>query len=238
MNWTGSKESTADVESYKPRVLEKIDVGLLAGGKRVAMLGTADPALAQRLAREMDKSVPRSAIVLVSGLVQLRELLTTRAPRVIFLDSDLLGGLPLLDSVRQFASLAPVLLLASLNAQADVAKLVADERVDFIARVGDFVPLASALIARRLKQPPTSQSTLSMPSEQTPSGMGEIFRHEINNLLTGILGNAELVLAHREHFSGVEIQRLQTVVDLAVRLRENIRRISNAWESNVPPKAS
>ncbi len=47
--------------------------------------------------------------------------------------------------------------------------------------------------------------------------MSEIFRHEINNPLTGILGNAELVLAHREHFSGIEVQRLQTVVDLAVR---------------------
>jgi len=45
-------------------------------------------------------------------------------------------------------------------------------------------------------------------------------------------------LAHREHFSGVEIQRLQTVVDLAVRLRENIRRISNSWDANRSPKAS
>jgi nitrogen-specific signal transduction histidine kinase len=64
------------------------------------------------------------------------------------------------------------------------------------------------------------------------SSIGELFRHEINNPLTGILGNAELVLAHCEHLSPQEVQRLQTVVDLAVRLRESIRRISNAWERN------
>jgi hypothetical protein len=29
----------------------------------------------------------------------------------------------------------------------------------------------------------------------------------------------------------VDTQRLQTVVDLAVRLRETIRRLSNAWEN-------
>ena len=54
--------------------------------------------------------------------------------------------------------------------------------------------------------------------------------HEINNPLTGILGNAELVLAHREHLSQLAIQRLETVVDLAVRLRENIRRLSDDIE--------
>ncbi len=31
--------------------------------------------------------------------------------------------------------------------------------------------------------------------------------------------------------SAVDTQRLQTVVDLAVRLRETIRRLSNAWEN-------
>jgi signal transduction histidine kinase len=56
--------------------------------------------------------------------------------------------------------------------------------------------------------------------------MSEVFRHEINNPLTGILGNAELVLAHRDHLIPIDVQRIQTVVDLAVRLRESIRKIS------------
>ena len=235
MNFTGNKETIAPLESCQPASHEHVPADLLAGRKRVAIIGTADPTLVQRLSRELERSVSKQDIEPACGLAQLRELVKTCAPSVIFLDSDLLGGLPLLDAVRQLAAVAPVLVLASLNAQSDIAKLVADERVDFIARVGDFVPLASALIARRMKQPYMSGAGAS---EQTPSGIGDLFRHEINNPLTGILGNAELVLAHKEHFSGIEVQRLQTVVDLAVRLRENIRRISNIWDGNNAPKAS
>ncbi len=238
MTYADSKRSgsVTAFDSCQPKVRENMN--LLVPTKCLAVLATADPALAQRLAREIEISGLARVIVSASGLAQLRELLKTSAPKVIFLDSDLLGGLPLADAVRQLASMAPVLALASLNAQSDVAKLVADDRVDFIARVGDFVPLASALIVRRLKRTSMPNPAFDIPCEHMPSNIGEIFRHEINNPLTGILGNAELVLSHPEHLSSVEIQRLQTVVDLAVRLRESIRRISNTWEGNDAPKAS
>jgi nitrogen-specific signal transduction histidine kinase len=65
--------------------------------------------------------------------------------------------------------------------------------------------------------------------------LGTIFRHEINNPLTGILGNAELVLGHSERLTTIDSQRVQTVVDLAVRLRETIRRLSNGWERRPGP---
>jgi len=64
--------------------------------------------------------------------------------------------------------------------------------------------------------------------------VAEIFRHEINNPLTGILGNAELVLAHGDHMSFTDVQRLRTIVHLAVRLRETIRRLSSALQT--PPR--
>jgi signal transduction histidine kinase len=64
-----------------------------------------------------------------------------------------------------------------------------------------------------------------------PAETAEIFRHEINNPLTGILGNAELVLSHRSRLPPADAQRLQTVVDLAVRLRETTRRLSNALDA-------
>jgi signal transduction histidine kinase len=67
---------------------------------------------------------------------------------------------------------------------------------------------------------------------------GEILRHELNNPLTGILGNAELLLAEiRRHnagqLSGTGIKRLETVAALAVRMRETVRRLSQAYESRV-----
>ena len=53
----------------------------------------------------------------------------------------------------------------------------------------------------------------------------------MNNPLTGILGDAELLLAHSERFPANETQRIRTVVDLAVRLRGTVGRVSNAWET-------
>jgi signal transduction histidine kinase len=64
---------------------------------------------------------------------------------------------------------------------------------------------------------------------------GEVFRHELNNPLTGILGNAELLLAeiHRNRDGQLPaggLQRLETIAALAVRLRETIRRLSQEWD--------
>jgi signal transduction histidine kinase len=54
----------------------------------------------------------------------------------------------------------------------------------------------------------------------------------VNNPLTGILGNAELLLNRREGLPPQAIARLETIAELAVRLRETIRRLSDCWESS------
>lgn len=63
---------------------------------------------------------------------------------------------------------------------------------------------------------------------------GEVLRHELNNPLTGILGNAELLLiAVRQkslELPGPAEQRLETIATLAVRMRETVRRLSEEWE--------
>jgi signal transduction histidine kinase len=64
-----------------------------------------------------------------------------------------------------------------------------------------------------------------------PEGFGEILRHEVNNPLTGILGNAELLLARRDSLPPAAVQRLETIAELAIRLRETIRRLSEAAEA-------
>jgi signal transduction histidine kinase len=60
---------------------------------------------------------------------------------------------------------------------------------------------------------------------------GELLRHEVNNPLTGILENAELLLNRPEGLSSQNIARLETIAELAVRLRETIRRLSDCWEA-------
>ena len=67
---------------------------------------------------------------------------------------------------------------------------------------------------------------------------GEILRHELNNPLTGILGNAELLLVELKR-KNVNLPpqaqaRLETIAALAVRMRETVRRLSEEWEARAP----
>jgi len=65
---------------------------------------------------------------------------------------------------------------------------------------------------------------------------GEILRHELNNPLTGILGNAELLLVElqRQQLPLPEQarSRLETIAALAVRMRETVRRLSDNWRAH------
>jgi signal transduction histidine kinase len=115
--------------------------------------------------------------------------------------------------------------------QLEIAGLVAEGDLDFVARSGDFAGLAAGLVERRLRWAERSETPLGAPWTGFSAETAEIFRHEINSPLTGILGNAELVLSHRGRLPPADVHRLQTVVDLAVRLRETTRRLSNALEA-------
>jgi len=123
-------------------------------------------------------------------------------------------------------------LLADPGRECELLRFIAEDKLDFVARVGDFAPLLVNVIERRLRVSARGAAPLLGCDEDAAAELAEIFRHEINNPLTGILGNAELLLAHGAHLSGTDVQRVETVVQLAVRLRETIRRVSDAIESN------
>lgn len=200
-------------------------------GRRGGLLGVADIRVTLQLTQLMVHHAKKSPISIASNLKQLREMSDRTGPAVILLDEDIAAEEKLLaESLCHYTTVAPVVLLASIGRYREVSQFVAEGHVEFVARTGDFVPLAASLIERRLRWIDASEMSLGPPWAEFPADLGEIFRHEINNPLTGILGNAELLLAHPDHLSSVETQRLQTVVDLAVRLRETIRRLSNAWE--------
>ena len=109
--------------------------------------------------------------------------------------------------------------------------MVPQGEVEFVARHGEFIPLAACLVERRLRWAQRSASSGGSPWAEMPDDVAEIFRQEINNPLTGILGNAERMLSHGLRLPPADTQHLQTVVDLAVRLRATIRRLSDAWDS-------
>jgi signal transduction histidine kinase len=200
---------------------------------RVPLVGIADPDVSQRMIQAL-KGVPgTTGLVVASSLEHFGQLAAHVAIEAILLDSDFVGDAPLEDFLRHVAVSAPIILLAPPERQAEVARLVAEGDVEFVARTGNFFPLAASLVERRLRWAAASRSVLRPPWTAPYGDIATVFRHEINNPLTGILGNAELLLTHKERLSAIDTQRLQTVVDLAVRLRETIRRISNAWENHL-----
>ncbi|HXN74218.1 MAG TPA: histidine kinase dimerization/phospho-acceptor domain-containing protein [Candidatus Acidoferrales bacterium] len=202
------------------------------------LLGIADGNLARRFLVLAERTVKPGSVFVVPTLAELYEQTKVMAPRVIVMADDLLEDLPPAEILRQLIDVAPVILLAPQERQTEISKLVAGGDVEFVAQVGDFLPLAASLLERRSRWAERSE----MPGKQLwgerSLEVAEIFRHEINNPLTGILGNAELVLAHGEHMSVTDAQRLRTIVDLAVRLRETIRRLTCAVQTQPHPLRS
>ncbi len=201
---------------------------------RIALLGVAEGGLSRQLITEVLRFGKAYQLPVAASLAQIRARLERVSPVVILLDESVLNGAPLEAAVREFTESSSVIVVANPTHQSQMARLVAEGDVEFVARVGEFTRLAAGLIERRMRWAGLSQSALALPWSELPADFAEVLRHEINNPLTGILGNAELLLAHREKLPAAATQRLETIVDLAVRLRETIRRISHAWTDDHP----
>src|ERR1700721_2687321 len=119
------------------------------------------------------------------------------SPYVILLDEGVFQDAPLSELLRQLTRTAPVILLASAERQGEILRMVAEGEVEFVARRGDFIPLAACLVERRLHWAQRSGMGGGSPRAEMPQAVGKFFRQQINNPLTGILGNAELLLSHR-----------------------------------------
>ena len=134
---------------------------------------------------------------------------------------------------RKFAAVAPVILIAPYERHAEVAGMSAAGQIEAVPRAAEWAPLAASLIERRLRWAENSKAPVATRLRSLREDIGEIFLQEINNPLTGMLGNAELLLAHSDRLPAAETQRIRTVVELALRLRETVRRVSNALETQL-----
>lgn len=203
--------------------------------EQVALLGISDSALAHNLAEQIEHGRRKPFLSLVETIGELRECAGLTRAAVIVVDSGLLAPGPALPQLQPLAAASPLIVLGPGELQPDLLSLVANGQLEFVPRCGNFVPLAASLIERRLRWDGAANLSLALGLEG--EDVGELFRHQINNPLTGILGNAEMVLAHRDRLRPADAQRLQTVVDLAVRLRETIRRVSDALDPRSRPQS-
>jgi signal transduction histidine kinase len=134
-------------------------------------------------------------------------------------------------AIDRLVEVAPVIVVAAPERQSELSFLLGSGAADFVARTGNFVPVAVGLVERRIRLAKAGAVCRSGSArEEWANDFGEILRHEVNNPLTGILGNAEMLLARRDRLPASAIERLETIAHLAVRLRETVRRLSSAAE--------
>ena len=154
------------------------------------------------------------------------------APAVILLDVSAAeprsGDASLESIVCTLTEGAPVVVVAAPQQRAELAFLISRGVVEFVARSGEFVRTAVELIEKRARQAQREPGVAVFHGGTPSEEFGELLRHEVNNPLTGILGNAELLLARRDRLPAAAIARVETIADLAVRLREIVRRLSQS----------
>jgi signal transduction histidine kinase len=235
--------------------------------KHMVLLVSDDAALRTKARHELQTIDERRHVASVSTVAAARRIVAVAAPAVILLTEAAVTreagdlherGRRLDVAVSSLATYAPVVVIGDAEHQTELSGLVAAGAADYVVRTDECLTVALGLVERRLRKAqsdantaPASEGFLEAPrrvalGEKVAYGeldrreFGEVLRHELNNPLTGILGNAELLLSEIRRKSDGSLpqgapQRLETIAALAVRLRESVRRLSQEWESRQNP---
>jgi len=229
--------------------------------REMTILLVSDDAELRAAARQELETVDRRRhVASVSSLNAARRIVEDAAPAVILLDEgagaadeDAATRAPLDAAVSSLACYAPVVVIGDAQHQGEMSGLVAAGAADYVVRNEECLTVALGLVERRLRKAQMTPrlsgdggdplASLTDLRELARQDFGEVLRHELNNPLTGILGNAELLLAEilRKRDGRLPhgaVQRLETVAALAVRLRETVRRLSQEWEARRLPAHS
>lgn len=213
------------------------------------LLVSDDPELCAAARREFEARDEVLRVAAVRTVEAARRIVEDAAPTVILLEhtsitlggEGVVGNMSCLNSaVSSLAMHAPVVVIGARDQQSELAFLVEAGAADFVERRGGCLPIALEMVERRLRhaQQAVIEGQKSGGAKSILSGevFGEVLRHEMNNPLTGILGNAELLLAEVRRKNDGRLphggqQRLETIAALAVRLRETVRRLSQECQA-------
>ncbi len=229
----------------------------MTGQEHTILLVSDDVALRDTARHELETIDQRRRISLVSTVDAARRIVEDAAPAVILLTEATVTqesgdrrapAVPLDVAVSSLASYAPVVVIGDAEHQTELSGLIAAGTADYVVRTGGCLKVAIGLVERRLRKAQTEAQAAPYAGELRDGllrnasrklnheDFGEVLRHELNNPLTGILGNAELLLSEIRRKSDGCLpqcapQRLETIAALAVRLRESVRRLSQEWQS-------
>jgi signal transduction histidine kinase len=213
------------------------------------LLVSNDAGFCAAMRREFDLSALRVRAATVSSVAAARRILEEDSPGVILLEEDAIAGdcletreagQSLEAVVAPLAVHAPVVVIGPAEKRRELAGLIEAGAADFVERKTNALAEARGLIQQRLRQAEQGLAGAQDSLRDGEEDFGEVLRHELNNPLTGILGNAELLLAEIRRKKDGKVpggceQRLETIATLAVRLRETVRRLSEEWEARKHP---
>ena len=216
------------------------------------LLISHDTSVCSAVRAALENSAPSCHVTSVASFAVARRTVADLAPDLIVLQESSLRPAaseqnsrpsPLVDVVAALAGFAPVVILGKEEPPEGLAALIAAGNADFIQAGESHLSAAAACVEKRLHGARRMADEFSQtvrpllsPDLAQQETFGELLRHELNNPLTGILGNAELLLAEtrrqdRPQLSAPGVKRLETIAALAVRMRETVRRLSQAFES-------
>lgn len=218
--------------------------------EQTVLLISDDANLCARTRDELQAREGKLRVTTVSSVDAARLVVEGEAPAVILLEESAVnngrqtGTLLRLDAVvSSLAGYAPVVVLGNETRTTELDALVAAGAADYIGLPETSLPAAADAVERRLRQSRQVEENANAAKARgacdgdlrAVEDFGQLLRHELNNPLTGILGNAELLLSEvRRKNDGRLPQggqvRLETIAALAVRLRETVRRLSQEWE--------
>jgi signal transduction histidine kinase len=217
--------------------------------EQMILLVSDDAVLCAAARKDLEAGHVGRRVAAVSTVDAARDIVLDAAPTVILLEESAIASsscdliaenghaVRMEAIVSALAEYAPVVVIASASHEHELSALVATGLADFVARSANCLSMAIDLIEERLRHSaePTELTPL-LRDENNQEAFGETLRHELNNPLTGILGNAELLLAEVRRKNDGQLpnggqQRLETIAALAVRLRETVRRLSQDWEN-------
>jgi signal transduction histidine kinase len=218
--------------------------------EQTILLVSEDAVLCAAARREFEETIAGLRVATVSNMEGARRIRGEDAPAVILLEESTVvaktdqrcGAELRLDAlVTSLAVYAPVVVIGAAGRRKELTTLIAAGAADYVARDNGCLPVALGLIQRRLRQAQNLIDGTPLPFGDGKEDFGEVLRHELNNPLTGILGNAELLLAEIHKKDDGKLphggrQRVETIAALAVRLRETVRRLSQeleAWRTPV-----
>jgi signal transduction histidine kinase len=151
--------------------------------------------------RELESRRLDVRVSAVSSVETALQIIEEAAPGVVLLaeESGLQGGgqpVQLDSAVNALAVYAPVVVMGKAERETSLKALIAAGVANYVPRSERCMTDAVDLMEHRLARcQQIAEIVPAKAAEEWSKDFAEVLRHELNNPLTGILGNAELLLA-------------------------------------------